>query len=264
MDLHPDLRRTARDVVDGFAEHKLLTYASAIAYQVISSVIPLAMFALALLGALNAESLWTDHLKPDVFDSVSLSVFTVIDETVTQILSRKQTFWVSFGLVLVLWELGGALRATMEALDDVYAIDRERSRTSKYVTSTLLAAAVGVVWLLSIALIVGGHALLPGILGGFGRYLIAAALLMLAVWLTLRFGPAERLPVGWVSAGSVVIVVGWVIVVGGYVYYATNIASYASVFGALAAAFVLIVVAYMSAVVFLTGVLIDAKARDES
>ncbi|MCW2966863.1 MAG: YihY/virulence factor BrkB family protein, partial [Solirubrobacteraceae bacterium] len=109
------------DVTAGFAEHRLLTYASAIAYQVISALIPFALFALALAGIVGAEGLWTDHLRPDLLSSTSTEVFAVVDKTVGQVLQHKQTFWVTFGLVVVLWELGGAVRATMEALDDLYA-----------------------------------------------------------------------------------------------------------------------------------------------
>lgn len=259
-----DIHRITRDVLDGFAEHRLLTYASAIAYQVISALVPLALFALALAGTVGADGLWTKHLRPDLYKGTSPEVFAVLDKTVGQILAHKQAFWVSFGLLVVLWELGGAVRATMEALDDIYATRRERSRTDKYVTSTWLAAAVGALWLAALVVIVGGHAILPGPLGALGRYVVAGLLLVLATGLTVRIAPTQRPPVRWVSVGSLVIVAGWLVVVGGYVLYATTIASYGSVFGSLAAVFVLIVACYLTPVVFLTGVLIDAKARDES
>lgn len=253
------LRRTVRDVIDGFARHRLLTYASAIAYQVLSSLIPFALFALALAGQLDLQSLWTDHLEPRVARGTSHEVFALVNTTVDQVLHRQQTFWVTVGLLLVLWELGGAVRATMEALDDIFQTRRKRSRTDKYVTSTWLAAVVGLVWLGALACVAGGW--LAGPLGALARYAIAAALLTLATGLTLRIAPATKRPVAWISAGSAVVVVGWLLVVGGYVLYATTIASYASVFGALAAAFVLLVATYLSAVVFLTGVLIDDAAR---
>ncbi|MCW2967366.1 MAG: ribonuclease [Solirubrobacteraceae bacterium] len=259
-----ELRALAGDVVDGFAEHRLLTYASAIAYQVLSALIPLALFALALAGILNLEGLWTHHLRPDLLKDTSTEVFNLVDKTVNQILRHKQTFWATFGLLVVLWELGGAVRATMEALDEIYAVKRKRTRTDKYVTSTWLAAAVGALWLATFAVLLVGGRTIGGPLGTLASYVVAALLLTVATGLTVRIAPAEHLPAKWVSVGSLVIVAGWLIVVGGYVLYATSIASYTSVFGSLAAAFVLIVAVYLSAVVFLTGVLIDAKARDES
>ena len=247
------------EILDGFAKHRLLTYASAIAYQVLSALIPFALFALALAGLLDLQSLWTDHLRPDVASSASPEVFALVNKTVNQVLHHKQTFWVTFGLLVVLWELGGAVRATMEALDDIYRVRRKRSRRDKYVTSTWLAAVVGLVWIAALACLSG--AWLGGPLGALARYVIAALLLTAVTGLTLRIAPATKQPVKWVSVGSAVIVLGWLVVVGGYVIYATSIASYSSVFGALAAAFVLLVATYLSAVVFLTGVLIDDAAR---
>ena len=246
-----------QDVLEGFARHRVLTYASAIAYQVISSLIPFALFALALAATVGAKDLWTRHLRPRVMQSASTEVFQLLDTTIGQILRHKQAFWVSFGLVVVLWEVGGAMRATMEALDDIYRADGSRGRRDKYLTSTWLAAVVGVLWLGAFALLLSGG----GLLGVLARYVGAAILLSAAVWVTLRVAPARRQPVRFVSRGSAAIVVGWLVVVGGYVFYATSIASYASVFGSLAAVFVLIVAIYLSAVVFLTGVLLDAEAR---
>jgi membrane protein len=257
--LPASVRRTAHEVLEGFARHRLLTYASAIAYQVLSALIPFALFALALAGLLDLQSLWTNHLEPSVARNASPEVFRLVSKTVNAVLRHKQTFWLTFGLIVVLWELGGAVRATMEALDDIFRVRKKRTRTDKYVTSTWLSAAVGMIWLASLACVAGGW--LGGPFGALARYVMAGLLLTGATGLTLRIAPATKQPVAWVSAGSVVIVLGWLLVVGGYVVYATSIASYSSVFGALAAAFVLLVATYLSAVVFLTGVLIDDVAR---
>src|SRR3954471_24221597 len=89
----PELRRTIKDVADGFARHRLLTYASAIAYQVLSALIPFALFALALAGLLNLQSLWTNHLRPTVARDASPELFALVNKTVTQVLDHQQTFW---------------------------------------------------------------------------------------------------------------------------------------------------------------------------
>lgn len=257
-----DLRGTARDVIDGFARHRLLTYASAISYQLISSVVPFALFALGVMGMLNLEDRWTNDLSPKLAGQVSFEVWSLVNQTVLRIFAHRQLFWVTFGLVLVLWELSGAIRATMEALDDVYGTDGERSRLDRYATSVALAAGVGALVLATGAVLVAGHVLLGGAASVVVRYLLAALLLTVAVGIVLRVAPAERQPVAWVSGGSAVIVVGWLVVVGGYVLYATRIASYGSVFGSLAAVFVFVVCVYLSAIVFLTGALLDALGRN--
>src|SRR3954447_3208566 len=200
----PELRRTIKDVADGYARHNVLTYASAIAYQVLSALVPFALFALALASVAGAQGVWTDHLRPDIRSSASSEVFNVVDKTVEQILHHQQVFWVTFGLLVVLWELGGAVRATMEALDDIYGVRRKRSRREKYVTSTWLSAAVGALWLGALVVVATGGGVLGGPLGEIARYLLAAGVLTAATWLTLRVAPAKHQPVRWVSLGSIV------------------------------------------------------------
>lgn len=253
-----------RDVVDGFARHRLLTYASAIAYQVVSSIIPFACFTLALLGLLNAESLWTDHLAPDIRGHTSTEVYALVDQTVTQVLERKELFWVTGGLALALWEVSGAMRATIEALDDIYGIRHHRSRTTRYAVSIALAAIVGALTIAGLVVTTIGSGIVGGGFAlGAARYVVAALLLMLAVGFTLRLGPSARHPFRWVGVGSLTIVTGWLVVISGYVVYATRIASYDSIFGSLAVAFLLIVAIYLASVVFLVGALVDATVRGQ-
>jgi len=258
-------RSTAAEVVNGFSRHRLLTYASAIAYQVLSSVIPFACFTLALAGVLNADSLWRDDLAPKVLDGTSRELYALLDQTVRQILERQQFFWLSVGLALTVWEISGAMRATTEALDEIYGQHEHRSWRERYAVSVGLALAAGGLAVAALAaVLVGPSTVGHGLLATLMAYAVAAGLLAVAVALTLRLAPSARQPVKWVSLGSGVIVAGWLVVLGGYVFYATHVASYASVFGGLAAAFLLIVGVYLAAVVFLVGVLVDASAREET
>jgi membrane protein len=257
-----ELSRVTREVVDGFAQHKLLTYASAIAYQIISAIIPFALFALGLFGLLGLNDLWTDHLRPTVADHASIEVLAVADKTVSQVLEHKQTFWVTFGLLLLLWELSGAMRATMGALDDVYNVRRKRSTKERFAVSIGLAAAVGALFLLAIVALVAGRSLLDGVGAVFARYGVAAVLVMVAVGLTMRYAPATERPFRWVGPGSVVITVGWLLTIGSYLLYAGTVASYGSVFGSLAVVFIMIVTVYLSTIAFLVGVLVEKSVQD--
>ena len=48
----------ARDMRDAFVEHNLLTYAAAVAFQMIVALLPLIVLGLALLGAFGIGHLW--------------------------------------------------------------------------------------------------------------------------------------------------------------------------------------------------------------
>ena len=56
FDLKP--RGPSTEVAAGMEEHDLLTYASAIAFQVMTSLIPIALLVLSIMGFLNLEDVW--------------------------------------------------------------------------------------------------------------------------------------------------------------------------------------------------------------
>ena len=60
------LRTVAEGVIRGYADHDLLTFASAIAFQVLFALIPLALFGFGLLGGLGLQEQWTRQWGPEV------------------------------------------------------------------------------------------------------------------------------------------------------------------------------------------------------
>lgn len=66
-------------------------------------------------------------MAPELRESVSNAAFRLIDDTVEQVLSRKQLCWLTAGLLLTLWELSAATRVAMTAMDGVYGFHRRRS-----------------------------------------------------------------------------------------------------------------------------------------
>jgi membrane protein len=90
---------------------------------------------------------------------------------------------------------------------------------------------------------------------------LAGALMLLAVGLVLRYGPAKSRPIHWVSFGTALIVGSWIVMSIGFTAYLKFIASYESVFGNLATLVVLMGYIYLSAVVFLAGAQVDAIVR---
>ena len=256
------------EVRDAFERDEVLTAASAIAFQVLSALIPLALFMLALLGFLELDEVWSDaagELQPNV----SAAAFEVIDRTVRGVIERQQPFWLTAGALLTLWRISSAMRAVMAALDHIYGADRDRPLLERLRISLGLAAVVTALFLLALAIIhlgaalVGGGGLL-GVVSVVVRWGLAAVLLLVAVGLTLHHAPAEPQPLGWVSFGSVLSVVAWLVTSVLFGLYVTEIASYGSLFGSFASVFVLLSYLYLSAIAFLAGVEVDALLRERA
>src|SRR4051794_41792279 len=75
-------RAATQAILAGFKQNDLLTYASAISFQVFFALVPIALLALGLLGTFGAAGAWTHDLAPTVKASVSANVYQGIDETV--------------------------------------------------------------------------------------------------------------------------------------------------------------------------------------
>ena len=258
----------ARAVVDGFVANDLLTSASAISFQILSSIVPFLLFAFGMLGFLHLEDVWRNELAPDIEAAVSGSAFSVIDEAIRTALESKQVFWVTAGFLIALWEVSGAVRGVMGVLNRIYGNRTDRSWKRRMVLSFALSLLVGACWLAAIAVVVLGPLLygdpgpLAGVLLFVVRWGIAGALLLLAVAVLLHFAPERHQPLHWVTFGSLLIMVGWLVMSIGFGVYLREIADYNSIFGGLATIVVLIAYLYASAVVFLGGVQVDALVRD--
>ena len=263
----PRVRAKLREFVDDYAENDLLTYASAISFQILSAIVPFLLFGFALLGFLHLEGVWGDDLAPRVKDSVSPAAFAFANETIMKALTNKQLFWVSAGFLIALWEVSGAIRAVMGALQRVYGLETKRSWRRRMLVSTALALAVGACWLVAIAvvvivpLLVGDVSGMLAVLLFLARWAIAGLLLLLAVAILLHYAPERRSSLSWVTFGAVLIMAGWLAMSLGFGIYLREIADYNSIFGGLATVVVLIAYLYASAVVFLGGVQVDALLR---
>jgi membrane protein len=258
-----DARDVVESVVEGFRRHRLNVYAAAIAFRVLVAVIPFSLFALGLVGLLDLSELWVRHVGPWVQERTSIPLFTLLDDTVNQVLTHRQVFWVTAGLALTLWEISAAVRVAMEALDRVYEVRRRRPWRVRMAVSFALGALVGALMLGALAVLAVGGAVVGGA-SLLWRVPLAALLLGAAVWATVRWAPSKSRPVRWVSFGSATTILAWLVCAGGYGLWVTQISSAGSAFGSLAAAFVLVVFVYVSSIAFMVGVLIDASVREEA
>lgn len=257
-----------RAVVEAFARNRLLTYASAISYQILFALVPSVLAALAVLGFLDLRGVWEDELAPRVEERVSEPMFTVIQSAADRVLDSGQGFWLTAGLALALWEISGAVRATMGALNGIYGAEEERPFLHRMALSVVLALVVVAGFGVGLVAIHFG----PGLaeLAGLGgpvvdvlRFAVAAAVMLAVVAVLVRFGPAEAQPAPWMSVVALAVVAGWIGASLLFALYATTIASYGSLYGGLAAVIVLMTYVYLSVLVFLTGVQLDGLVRAE-
>ena len=261
------LRDTVACVARGYDEHDVLTFAAAIAFQVLFALIPLALVGVGLLGILGLDGQWTQEWSAKARSVMSPDAFRVVDDTVRKVLTQREVFWTTAGAAFAVWKISAATRALMDVLDRVYGSERERSFAERLRVSLLLGTGVGVLLLMAVAAAVLGDDVLraAGLDGPllWLRWPVALALLFAVVGLLIAFGPVDRHHPHWVTFGSIVVVAAWVttsLVLG---WYLTAVADYGSVFGALATIVIVLSYLFFASAAVLTGAQLDAIVRDQ-
>jgi membrane protein len=267
------LREAVEEIVEGFREHNLLVEASGIAFRVLLALIPCALFVLGLIGFLGLDEVWRTDIAPDLRSSVSPAAYKLIDDTVSQVLTQKQVFWVTVGAAIAVWQMSGVVRTVRKILNRMYRADENRSPARVFLDSFLIGAVVGALLLCALVVVrIGplaldsllGSGTLAGIISLLVRWTVAIGLLFLAVGLLIRRGPDVDQPIRWVSFGAVVVVAAWAVMTLLFGFYLADIADYGSVFGNLATVFILIEYLYLSSTVFVGGLLVDYLAQRRS
>jgi membrane protein len=265
--LDTDVRALTADVVASFQRNQLALFAGSIAFRIVLALVPFVLFVLALLGFLDLQEAWRKDVAPELQKNASETAFKLVDDTVNQVLSQKQLWWLTIGLALTLWELSAATRMTMLGLDRVYRYRRRRGLLELLPRSLVLGAAMGICVVSAIAIVRFGPLMtgevhgVVSVLSFLVRWLLAAAVLGLGVGLVVRYGSASRQPVPWVSLGTGLVLVSWVLTSIAFGLYVKYAASYTSVFGHLASVFVLLLYLWLSANSFLAGIQVDYCVR---
>jgi membrane protein len=260
----------ARVLAGSFKAHDLLTYASAISFQILTAVVPFGLFVLALAGLLDANGVWRDHLEAPIRANVSPAVFAVIHDAVTKVVGGRRVLWATLGGVLALWQISGAVRAVMGALARIYAAPAERPTLRRYTISFILSIEVSACFILA-GLCLLFAPFVSNSQAGFlweafaiaVRWSLVIVLLFVVVALLVRHAPSRPQTVPWVSLGATIVIALWVIVSLAFYGYLVDIADYDSIFGSLASAIVAMAYLYLSATVFLFGAQLDAIIRTQ-
>lgn len=259
------LRRGFADGWSDFFDYDLLTYASAIAFQILYAVVPLILLGLSGLGLFGLRSVYTAHIAPTLRHDLGHDSFAIANRTALRVMGAKKYWWATIGLLVTVWGVGASLRAMMSPLNKVYGARESRSWTNRLVVSIAGGVLVMVSLFSAVIVVLGGRLVHPpgvalAILFFLGRWLVTFALLLVTIATIIRVVPAKKRPIEWLSVGSVACAVCWIVATLGFAAYISAV-SYASFYGAFASIVMLLIYLHLAAIAFLIGVVADAQLR---
>jgi membrane protein len=262
------LKRFVRLWVDLFAKHELLDHASSIAFAVLKALVPLTLLGLAILGAAGQRQVWNDTILPRIQSHVQPATAHAIDIAAEKIFSTNSTGLIVFASLMTLWYVSGSVRGVMSATNAVYGCGETRSWKERYPISLGLAAAIALCVIAAILVVLAAPALARHgalqVVVAIGRWLVAVALLGLAIGLLMRFAPVEPRPNQWVSGGTILVILAWVAATLIFQVLVTTLLNFKTATGQLGVFLVLTGYVYTSAIIFLVGVEVDELLREDA
>lgn len=266
--LRASVKQIYEVIVERFARDDVLTYASAIARQLLIAVIPLVLLAFLLVGAFGKQDVWRQELAPRVAARASVQTYDAIDTVVEGLIGTTHTGLLAAAALIMLWEVSGAVRACMGALNRIFELEETRPTLERFGLSFLLGLPLAILVLGALLVATRGGGWLDlgtvQVVWTIARWLLVVALLWAAIALLIRFAPDGNEPAGWVTLGGIVVIVAWVgasLVFGWWVF---TEADYTTPFGTAIAMLTLVGYLYTSAIVFLVGALIDQLLLEQA
>jgi membrane protein len=230
--------------------------------------VPLTLLGLALLGAVGQRHVWKDTMFPALKPHVQPATASAIDTAVEKIFSTNSTGLIVFASFVALWYISGSVRGVMTATNGIYECEETRSWKVRYPLSLGLAAAIAICVIGAALAVLAAPALVSHgaleVVVAIGRWLVAIALLAVAVALLVRYAPVEPRPGAWVTGGSVLVVLAWVAASMIFRLLVTDVLNFRTATGSLGIFLVLTGYVYTSAIIFLVGVEVDELLRQDA
>jgi membrane protein len=262
-----------------FFEHRMSTYAAALAYRGLFGLFPFVLILVVLAGTLGlADFMEQAHtqisrqvphqLEP--VDEQSREQIQPLESMIEEAQKQAAGELLFFGIAVALWSTSALARTLTEAFNTAYEIAETRPGWKRYAHSLAFGPVLAIMAIVSVGMMLIGPQLVERIaelvgldemfvfLWGWLRFPVALFLLAVVLSLVYRYGPDAKLRFRTVGRGAALAVVLWAISSVGFSFYLANFANYGVTYGSLGAAVGLLFYLYLTASIVLLGAEVNA------
>jgi membrane protein len=266
-----------------FFEHRMSTYAAALAYRGLFGLFPFVLILVVLAGALGitdfidrafeqARSQSAQHVPQQLEPVIQQSREHIapLEKIIEQAEKQAGGGLLFFGVGVALWSTSALTRTLTEAFNAAYETAETRPGWKRFVLSWAFGPVLALIVIFAVGLMLAGPHLVERVvevigldelfvfLWGWLRFPVALSLLAVVLALVYRYGPDARLRFRSVSLGAALAVALWTISSVGFSIYLANFADYGVTYGSLGAAVGLLFYLYLCASVVLLGAELNA------
>ena len=238
-----------------------------LAFFFLLSIFPLLIFLVTLLPYLNLS---TDQIYNFLQEVAPAEVYTIIEETLNEILTNQNGGLLSFGIIATIWSASLGMNALINSLNHSYGVEENRPLLIARGMSILSTVLMIFIMIVALVLPIFGRQI-----GLFIFSFLGLEESFLDIWNAIRFiippfiifavcsviywvAPNIRLDVRSVIVGAAFTTIGWLAISYGFSLYVNNFANYSATYGSIGGIIILMIWLYLSAMLLLIGGQINA------
>ena len=270
--------RFAERVVRNFFDHRMATYAAALAYRGLFALFPFMLIFVVLLGVFGPPDAFgrlVDEIKMQSSEQVPQQLEPVVEQGREQIqplegMARRAQREADGELILIgvgvaLWSVSALASTLADAFNTAYGVTESRPWWKAQAFSLVSGPLVALAVIVAVVLMLTGSRVAEGVAGAFGlrelfvllwgwlRYPVALVLLWAALSVVYRYSPAVTQTWGSVIWGAALAVAAWAVTSVGFSIYLATFADYGVTYGSIGAAVGLLLYLDLTASIVLAG-----------
>jgi membrane protein len=262
------------DSMDGLIRHDGIMVASAISYSLIFALFPFVIFLVAL-GAMAGGADLSDYISREALAVLPAHVIRTLEPELQRIFYvAGRASPLTFGLLVTLISITGAVEAIRDGLNRAYGCAEDRHLFRRYFSSLFFVllgmAFIVTVAALGIAVPIGMqfvHGYFPELSNEVALLEIGRQLLLVVVTFAMLLAfhlllPARRRRLKSVAGGVLLTLIGWWMAGKIFGFYISRIANYSTTYAGLAGIVILMFFLYIQALIFLYGAEVNRSLAD--
>jgi membrane protein len=273
-------------VAASYFEHRMATYAAALAYRGLFGLFPFVLLLVVLVGIFASPDAFgqlVSEIKSQASEQIPQQLKPVIEQGREQIKpledmamrAQKQVDGelLAVGVVVALWSVSAFASTLADAFNTVYEFTERRSWWKAQALSLSTGPIVAVVVIVALVSLVLGTKVIESVAEALGlrafsvlflawiHYPVMLAVLWAALSFVYRYSPAVTLPFRSVVPGAALAVVAWAITSVGFSIYLATFADFGVTYGSIGAAVGLLIYLNLSASIILAGAELNAATQ---
>lgn len=235
---------------------------SQLAFFFLLSLFPLLIFLITLLPFLNLDE---SQVFLFIRDYAPASVYTLIHDTLEEILKNRNGGLLSIGALATIWSASKGMNALTKALNRSYNVEETRSFIMARAMSVVFTVALIAVLVIALLLPVFGEQIGSLAFSYFGmeegfvklwgslRWIIPPILIFIVFSAIYWAVPNLKVRLKSAIPGAMFATVGWILTSLAFSFYVGSFANYSKTYGSIGAIIVLMMWLYFSAIILMLG-----------